>query len=569
MERRGDFMYFGSLTDLIQQLFSFKETNKNQKWQEPRKPMSKKAIVAIVILFLIVLGITYYTSLPAFTTMSKKMWETLIVTCIAITMFSYFIDRAKLNAMGKRTKFFALISILVLVVFAGGAVLSSPIFSASKYANLMEVEDKEFAKDIEETNNIKNIALMDSQSAAVIGQRAIGSLSDVVSQYEVSNDYTQIDLKDKPMKVAPLEYAGLIKWFNNKKLGIPGYVMVDPLENEAKYVKLNQGMKYSMSGYLNDYLPRHLRFRYPTAVFQGYYFEIDEEGNPYYVCPVLKAHAGLFGAQDVKGVVICNPCNGNTTYYKVSEIPTWVDHAFDGELMLQKYRWKGLLSGGFINSIIGNKGCKQPTDDYGYRVMDGDVWMFTGVTSLNGDQSNIAFVMMNGRTGKAKYYPVVGCDESSAMSAAEGQVQHLNYTASFPALINISNQPTFIMALKDKSQLVKMYAMVNIEKYNIVATGTSPKEVLAQYREMMSDEGIVEEDIRKDTEILSKKISIVDVHYITMSGESYVYIKDQDGILYKKKVAEDENILFLSKGDKAEVTYEKGDKYIQNLVSWK
>jgi len=567
-------MYRSTLTDLIRQIIVEIQSRRasgssGTKKKKQKKPATAKSILLGVILLLLILGVVYYVSLPAATTMSVQMWEMILAIVLILMAISCIADRTRKGFITLRSKALIGLAVITAVVFGLGGLLSSPIFSASKYANLMDIQEEEFTKDIAETDNIKDIALMDSESAAVIGQRAVGSLSDVVSQYEVSDDYNQIDLNGAPMKVSPLEYAGFFKWFNNKKAGIPGYVMVDPLENEAKYVKLKEPMKYSMSAYFGKYLPRHLRFRYPTAVFEGYYFEIDEEGNPYYICPVLKAHAGLFGAKDVKGVVICNPCTGDTEYYKVADIPRWVDHAFDGDLMLQKYLWKGTLSGGFINSIIGNKGCKQPTDDYGYRVIDGDVWMYTGVTSVNGDQSNIAFVLMNGRTGEAKYYPVVGCDESSAMSAAEGQVQHLNYTASFPALININEQPTFIMVLKDKSQLVKMYAMVNVEKYNVVATGTSQKEVLSQYREMMSEEGIVDEKEIKQENDQMKKISVADVQYITTDGESYIYLRDTDNILYKKKIADDETVMFIKKGDSIEVSYEENENKIYDLISWK
>lgn len=562
-------MYRSPLVDLFRQLFEQFQAKKGIKKMK-KKVFTKKRVLSLMIWMIILLGIIYYTTLPAITTMSTQMWYIIIAIVLVFMGLSCYLDYSRKGLIGLRSKISMVAAAAIILFFLGGMLLSSPILSASKYAGLMDIENKEFVKDIKEVDNISDIALMDSESAAVIGQRAVGSLSDVVSQYEVSDDYTQLDMNGKPMKVSPLEYAGFFKWFNNKKAGIPGYVMVDPLENEAKYVKLKNPMKYSMSAYFGKYLPRHLRFQYPTAVFEGYYFEIDEEGNPYYVCPVLKANAGLFGAKDVKGVVICDPCTGDTKYHKVSNIPRWVDHVFDGELMLQKYKWKGTLSGGFINSVIGNKGCKQPTDDYGYRVMGGDVWMYTGVTSVNGDQSNIAFVLMNGRTGKAKYYPVVGCDENSAMSAAEGQVQHLNYTASFPALININNQPTYIMVLKDKSQLVKMYALVNVEKYNIVATGTSQKEVLSQYREMMSEEGIVdEEEVKKTEQDLEKKITVADVNYITMDSETYIYIRDQEGILYNQKVSSDETVMFIQKGDVIDVSYEENSNHIYDLISWK
>ncbi len=572
-------MYRSPLVELLTQLFRQYQRRKNDqevyeydeemKPKKVIKPVSKFSAFIIGLIFIIGLGIYYYVTLPAITTMSIYMWLSVIVILAIISMLIGNIHKSRHGSQGVVSKAFGSLAIIVAVVAIVGGIFSSPILSASRYAKLLSIEEQDFVTDIAETDNIKDIALMDSESAAVIGQRAVGSLSDVVSQFEVSNTYTQLDLKGSPMKVAPLKYAGFFKWFNNRKDGVPGYVIVDPLENEAKYVKLNKGMKYSQSGYFGDYLPRHIRFKYPTAVFEGYYFEIDEEGNPFYVCPVLKAHAGLFGARDVKGVVICDPCSGRCDYYDVKDIPNWVDHAYDGDLMLQKYRWKGLLSGGFINSVIGNKGCKQPTDDYGYRVIDGDVWMYTGVTSVNGDQSNIAFVLMNGRTGEAKYYPVVGCDETSAMEAAEGQVQHLGYTASFPALININSQPTYIMVLKDKSQLVKMYAMVNVQKYNIVATGTSQKAVLASYRQMMSEEGVVDKAEVVEKAEFTKKITVTDIQFITMDGDSYIYIKDQDRELYKEKVADDESVLFIEKGDKIEVSYDEGSKKIHALSSWK
>lgn len=563
---------YHTFIDLIREMIreiNQKRGSGERKTRQTKKVFTKKHVAVLFVLIVAILAIAYYVSLPAITTMSTQMWYSLIAIFVVLMGYSCFYDYTRKGLVGIRSKVMIAATLMLILFFLVGALFSSTILSASKYAGLMDIEEEEFVKDIPETDNIKDIALMDTESAAVIGQRAVGSLSDVVSQYEVSDDYTQLDLNGKPMKVSPLEYAGFFKWFNNKKDGIPGYVMVDPLENEAKYVKLKQPMKYSMSAYFGKYLPRHLRFHYPTAVFEGYYFEINEDGNPYYVCPVLKANAGLFGAKDVKGVVICDPCTGDTKYYDVSDIPQWVDHAFDGSLMIQKYRWKGTLSGGFINSVIGNKGCKQPTDDYGYKVMDGDVWMYTGVTSVNGDQSNIAFVLMNGRTGEAKYYPVVGCDENSAMSAAEGQVQHLNYTASFPALININNQPTYIMVLKDKSQLVKMYAMVNVEKYNIVATGASQKEVLSEYRKMMSEEGVVDEKEIQQEADLTKKITVIEINYITIDGDSYIYLRDQDNILYKEKISSDETVMFIKQGDSIEVTYEENKNKINSLTSWK
>lgn len=76
------------------------------------------------------------------------------------------------------------------------------------------------------------------------------------------------------------------------------------------------------------------------------------------------------------------------------------------------------------------------------------------------------------------------------MSSAEGQVQHLNYNSTFPLLVNIASEPTYIMALKDGAGLVKLYAMVNVKKYQIVATGDTVKECERNYRELLRTNGI-------------------------------------------------------------------------------
>ena len=451
-------------------------------------------------------------------------------------------------------------TILVLIVgLIIGGLASSKLLRASKYAGIIKVEDGDFATDVPESENINNIALMDTDSARIIGDRAIGSLSDVVSQYQVSETYSTIDYNGVPMKVAPLEYAGFIKYLNNKDAGIPGYVLVDPVKNEADYVKIEKPIQYSSSAYFGKNLQRHVQLSYPTYDFNGYYFELDNEGNPYYICPVLKPNAGLFGAKDVKGIVLCDPCSGDCEYMDLGNIPNWVDRVYDGDLLCDRYNWYGMLSGGFINSKIGNKGCKVTTDDYGYKVMDGDVWVYTGVTSVNGDHS---------RTAESKYFAIAGAEEHSAMSSAEGQVQNLGYTSSFPSLINIGNVPTYIMVLKDNAGLVKMYALVNVEKYSIVATGATQKEALASYRKLLAENSITTSgnDVSEDT--LSKKITVTQIRYITVENETYVYITAKDRSVYKQNFAENESLIKIEEGDVITVHYMEGDDGVNTLLSY-
>lgn len=536
---------------------------------EEEKKLGKYNIF-LGVAVLIVYAIYYYFVTPAINIQNPGfiLWLILTVGAELIVTLNFKAERYTTEAVSsKATKPLFYVLLALIAVFIIAEITSSKMFRASKYSSLIEITDGDFETDIPESREINDIALMDTDTARIIGERAIGSLSDVVSQYEVSDNYSTIDYNGKPMKVASLEYAGFIKYMNNKKDGIPGYVLVDTVKNEASYVKTDKPIIYSPSAYFNHNLQRHVQFAYPTYIFEGYYMELDNDGNPYYICPVLESNAGLFGAKDVRGIVICNPCTGDTQYYAVGDVPNWVDRVYDGNLACKKYDWYGELSGGFINSVFGNKGCKRTTDDYGYKVMNGDVWVYTGVTSVNGDESNIGFVMINLRTCESKYYSIAGAEEHSAMASAEGQVQHLGYEASFPSLINIGGIPTYIMVLKDNGGLVKMYALVNVQKYNIVATGNTQKEVLASYNKLLAENGL-KSDISMSDDIPNRQITVKEIRYVYLDDSTYVYITDRDGNVYKQDFADNESLIFIQTGDKIQVFYQESEDGINELISY-
>ena len=274
---------------------------------------------------------------------------------------------------------------LCIVVILFGLIISSTLFNAKSYSDIIEVNDSVFSVDLPETSEITNIALMDTATATILGNRTLGSLSHVVSQYVVSDAYTQINYKSTPKKVSNLEYDGFFKWIGNRQTGIPGMVMVDPVGNTAEYVELKNPIHYAESGFFGDDLERRLRFDYPTKIFDSISFEIDEEGNPYYIVSCSAPRVMLFGASDITEVIIFDPTNGESAIYPIGDVPSWVDIVYTGDLATEKYNWYGTYKGGFINSIIGNKGCTLATDDFGYIVIGDDVWYFTGITSAVSD----------------------------------------------------------------------------------------------------------------------------------------------------------------------------------------
>lgn len=542
----------------------------------PRAELITK-IVFSVILAAGVGFILFYLFLPPLNVQSVGFW--VYATAVLFAGLLPFLDVKVDDSQGKKRKanpqvpsvtlnkkllLPLLVPVAVIII---GLLISSELFNARSYASIIDVEEGDFSTEMPKTDmsEITNIALMDTGSATILGNRTLGSLSEVVSQYTVSPYYTQINYKKSPKKVSNLEYADFFKWFGNRSNGVPGMVMVDPVKSSAEYVKFDEPMYYVESAFFGDDLMRKLRFSYPTKIFDSVSFEVDDEGNPFYIVSCVTPQVMLFGASDVTEIIIFNPCTGEGELMPVENAPSWIDIVYSGYLATDKFNWYGTLSGGFINSIIGNVGCKQATDDFGYIVIEDDVWYFTGVTSVvSDDKSNIGFILTNARTGEYKFFPVIGAEEHSAMGAAEGEVQEKGYVASFPSLVNIAGQATYIMVLKDDVGVVKLYALVNVENYSIVATGATQTEAMNAYSKLLRQSNI---DIGIGSE--TADIVVSDVRIINVSGVSTVYVTASDGNVYKGYLEADERLILVRVGDELTVEYAPGEiDKIYTITSW-
>lgn len=507
--------------------------------------MKKTLIFIGVILSVLAAGVYYYITLPAINIHAVGFWG-FIISILAV-IFVWNLIRAnfsniKTKMRGEETgtdhidfsvaaKISGYVLFGVIAIYFIGSILGSPIVNARKYQKLLIVEKGDFAKDVSEVDYNK-IPLLDKESASLLGDRKMGSMVEFVSQFEAANDYTQINYQDKPVRVTPLEYASPIKWLTNRREGIPAYIMIDMTTQETECVMLSEGMKYSKSEYFNRNIYRHLRFNYPTYIFgDQIFFEIDEEGTPYWICPVKKFNIGLFGGETVGRAVVVNAITGECTDYEVDEVPSWIDKVYSAELLTRLYDYNGIYVNGYFNSVLSQRGCLQTTNGYNYLAMDDDVWVYTGVTSLNADQSNVGFVLMNQRTMETRYYEVEGAIEDSAMSSAQGQVQHLGYRSTFPLLLNVKNEPTYFMALKDQAGLVKKYAMVNVQKYQLVAIGDTIKECEANYYDLLVTNGILDNS-DPDTNIpITEGETYLDTIQGTV-GSIYPLIVDGNSCLY-------------------------------------
>lgn len=525
---------------------------------------SGKNILINLIVTIVAGFIYFYVELPPINLHSAAFYSFFlflsVVYCITAVITSGIYRQAENGkTFWKLLKGSCIVPLIVIgavfVIYVVGGLLSSVVIRSGAYAKLITVETGDFTQDIEEIS-FDQIPMLDRDSAEKLGDRKLGELADMVSQFEVADNYTQINYKGRPVRVTPLRYGDIFKWLNNRSAGLPAYLIIDMVTQEVDVVRLPEGMHYTTAEHFSRNLYRHLRFQYPTYIFNEPTFEIDEEGTPYWVCPRIVKRIGLFGGTDIHGAVLVNAITGESQYY--TDIPTWVDGVYSAEIIMDQYDYYGTYQGGFINSLFGQKNVTVTTEGYNYIAANDDVYVYTGVTSAGSDESNIGFILTNQRTKQTTFYSIAGAEEFSAMNSAEGVVQHLNYSATFPLLLNISNQPTYFMALKDYAGLVKMYAMVNVQQYQIVATGASVEECQSNYYKLLRqnklDTGeapILPADEDTVTGIVTALRSAV------IDGTTMYYVTlDAGNIVYCISAGEVEKVILLNVGDRITITYE-------------
>ncbi len=540
------------------------------KEKKTRKPMGRAGSLLVSLLITAVVGFVYfYVSLPAINLQSGDFYSFLLLLCVVYTV-SVFVLSAKPLDQGeysvvrtpreKIKEWFQFVKkscLPVLILFAAvvlvaivGQIISMPVFRASAYRELLTVQTGDFAADVTQIS-FNEIPTLDRTSAEFLGDRQMGTLSDMVSQFEYSGDSTQINYQGRPVRVAPIAYADLIKWFTNRSSGLPAYVVVDMVTQEATVIRLSEGMKYSFSEPLNRNILRHLRFQYPTMMFATPEFEIDEEGRPWWIAPRVVKRIGLFGGVDIQGAVLVDAITGESQYYE--EVPSWVDTLYVPALIMQQYDYYGTLVHGFINSILGQKDVTQTTSGYNYIAMNDDVYAYTGVTSANADQSNLGFLLCNMRTKETHFYTAPGATEAAAQRSAEGVVQDLGYTATFPLLLNISGQPTYFIPLMDATNLVKSYAMVNVAQYQIVATGTTVDKCEQEYIRQLTDKGITQVELLPQTEAKGK---VAEIRTAVIEGNSFYFIRlEGEKVFYSLSAAQNREVVTLNVGDTVTIEY--------------
>ena len=509
-----------------------------KRTRKPRKPIGNAFTRTLINLgvTLVFALVYFYAELPAINLHAEEFYVfaflVCAVYCVCAVLTSGFQGDGVKGYVGfvkKQCTVPFLAFIALIAVIAVGSITSWVVLRAGAYSQLLTIESGDFTAEIEEIS-YDQIPMLDASSASRLGSRKLGELSDMVSQFEILPTYNQINYQGRPVRVTSLAYGDLIKWFTNRSQGLPAYIVIDMVTQEANVIRLEEGMKYTTAEHFGRNLYRHLRFHYPTMMFDEPVFEIDESGTPYWVCSRIVKTIGLFGGTDIQGAVLVNAITGESTYYE--EVPSWVDRVYSSDIIMEQYDYYGMYHNGFLNSIFGQRDVTLTTDGWNYIAINDDVYMYTGVTSVTSDQSNIGFILSNQRTKETHFYSIAGATETSAMESAQSQVQQMRYNATFPLLLNIADQPTYFMALKGDDGLLKMYAMVNVEQYQIVETGQTVAACESNYRQALANAGLIGAgqtgvsggDVRTQDGIIAEiRTSVID-------GNTHFYVRLENGI---------------------------------------
>ena len=523
----------------------------------------KRLFISILVTFISGF-IMFYLFLPALNIHDMGFWVYFIILLLIFGTINFgtgifSIRKREFDIRNKRNYYPFVLPFIIVVGITLINIFNGPFFRAKKYASRIEISNASFTDEIKEVD-FNTLAIVDRASSSKLGDRVMGSISDLVSQFDVSSMYTQINYNDEIVRVTPLDYSSIIKYFTNRGNGIPGYVTVNSVTGESKLIRLDKGMRYSENSLFFENVYRKLRFKYPFDVFGTLNFEIDNEGTPFWVMPV-SSFSGVNQREDIDAVIILNAITGESIKYDVNDAPTWIDHIYSPELIISQVDDWGRYINGFWNTIFGQKGMKMTTDGYNYIAMNDDIYMYTGITSIVSDESNLGFILTNLRTKETKFFDCPGAEEYSAMDSAKGQVQQMNYTSSFPILINLAGRPTYVISLKDDAGLVKMYAFVDVSDYQKVVVSDASSGIQNAAYNYLNNNGIV----TKGKEI---EITIDEINNVIIDGNTYYYITDLENNKYRVSIKVNSNKLpFIKKGDRISITFV--DKEIREITKIK
>ena len=498
------------------------------KKNKKKMTFTEKVIICSVS-YLILLFVAYYFLLPVFNFGSVGFYFYLlliigyVVSVVLMSLSETFIEKnlnktykeysynkvtgnfdpryvsastyfSKARLLGKSIVYSVVGVIAIILLFS---LVGSKLFQAKAYYKQLEIAEAPESElkevfDFDSGNVL--LPVIDKELAFKLAQASLG---DYGAQYTIDFDnFTLISVtrngKSELLRIAPLEYSNIFVALSRMNEGTIGYIEVNVVTKETKLVIVDGGLVYMPTGLFGKDLDRHIRFNEPCEMYDEYNFEIDDEGNPYWIIPTYKKEIGVINGPTPDQVMMINPVTGEINKYDLGDEPAWVDRTINESVVdaqaTNAFRYKN----GFFNVHFGEKKeVFQLSDGYNYFIKDGQTYYVSCITSPNeADQTSIGFVTINLKTKQATKYYVKGITEMRAREIAmnDARVKAQALEATWPLLINYQGVESYFIVLKNEVQSQKI-VFVNVENGELIAMGDTLEEAKAEYDRLLADSG--------------------------------------------------------------------------------
>lgn len=424
----------------------------------------------------------YYMVVPSFVWPLWGMAGAFVVICWVISAIMIIKEEA--------LYYVVIAPIVGILVFAVSGFIGWGAFNAKEYANLIgEVETRGWVNDFQPADP-RHVRLVSSEFAGWQADKQLGEVPGAIgSQFEVVKDYLTIQLiRGELWYVAPLDYKGFAVWTSVE--GAPGYVMVHG-EDPMRPARVITGYKfqYMPGAWFDKNLERHLWSNgYASKGLTDYTFEIDEEGNPWWVVTVFEPTIKWWGLK-ATGVVVVNPTTGEHKFYPIGQVPKWIDRVVPDQFVEDYVYNRGVYHAGWLNSWWAKKNLmkpEQPTIVYG---SDGEPYWVTSVTSTTEkEESRVGLYYTHARTGKSVFYRAVGGTEKAVLKSVDNKVKFKNFHGSGPVLYNIYGTMADVVPILGENKTFQGVAIVGIENLQ-VAEGRDSHEAFREYQKIVAKSG--------------------------------------------------------------------------------
>ena len=376
-----------------------------------------------------------------------------------------------------------LVALAIVGAFAGVLAIA-PFVDAS---GLRDIVDVSTSSSLPPSADIAHVRVVPEESAIFAGNKVVGQLG---AYYRVGDFNVQVT-RGKLVWVAPLEFQGVVQWLSRGTS--PGVIVVSA-ENPDEQAEVRQRapLRYIPSALLNDNLYRHVYMRYGTEQILETTLQLDDAGNPQYLCTLGRPTIGWSGTV-VTAVAIVDPATGEmhrVARADFATLPAWVSRVYPADLALAYNEWFGEFVHGLWNYLLVKRDVHVPARDEVFGLLAGTrfVW-FVDHTSPASDQSMTGFTYMDTVTGHVTYYTSSGGEFNSRGAedavASNPIVRQGKLIPTQPILYNAFGQNTWVVPLVAETGKYQTVALVQAKNGHVVvgsSSNPSPQsDAFAQY----------------------------------------------------------------------------------------